>query len=446
MNNSFTAVSACVISLALSDFAIAATPAQLAEAERLLSAKQPAEAYSLLKANHDAKTASAQEFFLLGVSAKVSGKLKASEAFLRKALKQAPEAGRIRLELAEVLYLRGNLNASRAELVTVRSSNPPEAVKANIDGFIAQVDAVKANPSKGPRKPAKSWSAYISTGFTSDSNVNAGPTDSEVFLFGLPFTLSPDGTKQRDEAIFARAGVSKRGSLSDTVGWQLRADLAKTNYFSTSSFDTTSISAGGGLRFKINDAVAQLNASYDVQRYNTQGNWFSQSLTLAPKLEYKVSPDLQFYLDTSISRKRYRSDNTRDLTSYTFNPSINYTKNANSNWAAGLQFGEDKSDVVTSSNSVRGLYVGYQHSFRELGLVAGLTASFKKTEYDGVEAAFLESRRDYSRTLSASVFYRVKQVPGLSVRGSMSFQDNNSTQDINTYDRTLINLQVTKGF
>lgn len=441
-----TTASLCAALALLSAPSFAATPAQMAEAQKLLSAQQPEQALGLLEAAHDPTAASTQEFFLLGMASKLSGNLRKAERYFRAAVEREPGAGRIRLELAEVLYRQGKLDASRSELVAVRGMNPPEQVRQNIDGFIAQVDAAKADPSLRP-KVQKNWSAYITAGFTSDSNVNAGPDSDTVFLYGLPFTLSSGAQETKDSAFFLRAGISHQAQLDNGVLWRSSANLSFTNYFEANAYDTASLSVSSGPRFKLSEqASLSVPITYDVQRYNQQGEWYSQSWGINPSLQYAARPDLQFYLDTSVSRKRYNGNSDRDLTAYTFNPSVNYQPHENGNIAFGLQFGREDSGLDIYSNTVRGVYLGYQHVFREQGIRASLTASYTDTKFDGIQAAYTEARHDVSRRISANVSYAIPQLDGMTLQGSVSYQDNNSNLDINTYNRTLYSISLTKRF
>jgi len=442
-----TTVSLCAALAAHSAPALAATPEQLQQAQALLSAEQPAQALGLLEAAHDPATASTQEFFLLGVAAKQAGLLARSEGYFRAALQREPNAGRIRLELAEVLYRRGKLDDSRAELVAVRAMNPPEQVRQNIDGFIAQVDQARANPNAGPRGPQKNWNAYITVGFTSDSNVNAGPDSDTVFLYGLPFTLSSAAQETQDTALFVRTGISHQAQLDNGILWRSSANLSFTNYFEADAYDTTSISLSSGPSFKLSDQLGlSVPITYNVQRYNEQGSWYSQSWGIAPRLQYAAQDNLQFYLDTSISRKRFNDNGDRDLTAFTFNPSLNFQPNENGNIAVGLQYGRENSGLDIYSNTVRGAYLGYQHNFREQGIRASITASYTSTEFDGIQAAYTQAREDVSRKLSASVTYAIPEMDDLSLLGSVSYQDNDSNLDINTYERTQFSLSLTKRF
>lgn len=447
MKHLLAALTACTALTVVSLPALAATRAQMTQAEQLLGADKSGEALALLEAAHNPATASVQEFFLLGLSAKLSEDLGKAEQYLRSALQGDPNAGRIRLELAEVLFRQRKLDASRAQLVTVRNGNPPEQVRQNVDGFIAKIDTIKANPNRQAQGPQKNWSAYITTGFTSDSNVNAGPDTGTVFLYGLPFTLSPAAQETNDGAWFVRVGGSHQFQLDNGVVWKSRANLSFNNYFSADAYDTTTLSASSGPSFRIGEKVGvSIPITFNMQSYNEQGGWYSQSWGIAPSLQYKLRDNLQFYLSASASHKRFNGNASRDLNSYTFNPSMNFQPNKNGNIALGFNFGREESDLDIYTNDVRGVYLGYQHNFREQGIRASVTASYTDTQFEGIQAAYTVARHDVSRKLSASMTYALPQLKGASVTGTASYQDNNSNLPINTYERTLFSLSFTKRF
>jgi hypothetical protein len=325
--------------------------------------------------------------------------------------------------------------------------NPPEQVRQNIDGFIAQVDAAKADPRMQPRAPEKSWSAYVTAGFTSDSNVNAGPETNTVFLYGLPFTLSSDAQSTDDTAFFFRTGINHQTELDNGVIWRSSANLGFTNYFDTDAYDTTNLSLSTGPSFKLSDQLGlSVPIIYNLQRYNEQGSWYSQSVGIAPRIQYAARPDLQFYLDTSLTRKRYNDNGDRDLTAYTFTPSVSYQPHENGNIALGFQYGREDSGLNIYSNTVRGVYLGYQHAFREQGIRASITASYTDTQFEVIQAAYTMARHDISRRISANMSYDLPQVQGLSLLGSVSYQENKSNIDMNNYDRLQLSLSVTRRF
>lgn len=446
MKNLLTGSALC-IALALQAFPIqASTPDQILIAKRLLNAKQPKAALELLEEEYDPAETSIQELFLMGIASKSSNDLIKAERYFRLALERDPNAGRIRLELSEVLFRQGKLDESRSELVAVRNMKPPEAVRHNIDLFIAHIDAAKSNPQLRPRSQ-KNWGAYIALGLTSDTNVNAGPDRDTVFLYGLPFTLSSAAQETQDTALFVRTAISHQAPLDNGILWRSSANLSSTNYFEADAFDTTSLSISHGPSFELIDQLRlYVPIGYDMQRYNEQGSWYSQIWSIAPRLEYAAQDKLQLYLDTSLSRKRFKNNGDRDLTAFTFNPSLNFQHNGNGNIAVGLQYVREDSGLDIYSNTVRGAYAGYQHNFRERGIRANITASYTSTVFDGIQAAYTEAREDISRKLSASVIYTVPKFDGLSLMGNVRYQDVDSNLDINTYQRTQFSLSLTKSF
>ncbi len=447
MNKVSFAASCCAIILACLVPSSSTAQAHLAQAQELLAADQPQQALQILQAAHVPATATTQELFLLGIAAKQSGDLPKAERYFRAALDREPEAGRIRLELAEVLFRQGRLGDSRAELVAVQDSNPPEQVRQNIGVFIAQVDAAKADPRMRPQGPQKNWSAFIPAGFTSDSNVNAGPDTDTVFLYGLPFDLSSDAQQTQDTAFFLRAGVSHQHQFDSGVTWRTNLNVSYTKHSTSSAYDSTNLSASTGPNFRIGEQVGlSLPVTFDIQRFNDQGDWHTQSVGFAPRLQVAASKQVQLFLDTSVSRKRYRGNSDRNLTAYTFNPSLNYQPTENGNIALGLQYGREISGLDIHTNTVLGAYLGYQHVFREQGIRASVTASYTDTKFKGIQAAQTVARHDISRRISANMSYDLPQMQGLSLLGSLSYQDNKSNIDMNNYDRLQLSLSVTRRF
>jgi tetratricopeptide (TPR) repeat protein len=425
----------------------AATNAQLEEAQGFLDADNPAKALSLLESSYDVKTASIQEFFLLGIAAKLSEKYSHAETYFSQALKREPNAGRIRLELAEVLFRQGKLDQSREAILTVKSHNPPPQVAKNLDNFLAQIDEAKANPNKLYGNPRKSWSAYITAGVNFDSNVNAGPNTDTVFLYGLPFNLSSNAQETSDTAYFIRAGINHQSQLNRGLLWRSGANIFFNNYSTADSYDTRSLNFSTGPLFirSVKSSLA-FPVTFNLQKYDSQSGWYSQSWGLAPHLSYKLQDNIQLHVGSSLSRKRFKNDRTRDLTAHTFSPSINYQIIQNGNLAFGLNFGHENSKQDIYSNDVLGTYVGYQHFFKEQGIATGITASYTDTKFEGIQRAYTKARNDLSKRISLNVSYLIPGVSGLSLRGDVSYQDNDSNLGINTYDRTNFSISLTKSF
>lgn len=264
-------------------------------------------------------------------------------------------------------------------------------------------------------------------------------------MYGLPFTLSAAAQETRDSAWFLRTGFNHQVQVSDSILWRSGTNLSFTNYFSADAYDTTSLNFSTGPVFRLGERSSlSVPLSWSVQRYNEQGDWYSQTLSIGPRYQYSASENLQFYVDASFGKKRFKGDDTRDTITRTLNPSLNYQPNDNGNVAFGFRFGEEDSGLDIYSSGVRAVFLGYQYSFKELGLQASITGTITETEFEGIQAAYTVAREDLSRQLAATMSYQLSD--GMTLDGSLSFQDNDSNLDINTYDRTQISVSFTRRF
>lgn len=423
-----------------------ATSSETDTAEALLSAGKPLAALRQLKARHDPATATGQEYFLLGLAAKQGGKLSEAERWLSRAVAAAPAAGRIRLELAEVLFARGNYDRSGAELSYVHAMDLPPQVRSNVASFMARVSEVKADPTKAP-PVAKDWSAQISTGLGYDSNANAGPSSDTIFLYGMPFTLSPNAKATSDVAWFLNAGVSYRTRITDTLAWSSHANLAFHDYFDADAFDTLTLGLSSGPDFRINERIAvSVPLGVSSQHYTDMGGWYSRSVSLGFRLRYLARENLQFYLDTSIARRNFQGNAARNLWSWSVSPSLNFQPYQAGNIAVGLQLGRENAGDSVHSNQVRGAFIGYQHMLIAQHLRLSATASYTATDFSGIQVAHGVARSDRSQQLALGLSWTPPKLGGFGMDLNVNLRRNNSNIDLNRYSRSQISWSLTRSF
>ena len=435
----------------------ASTPAEIAKAAQLLERDQSAEALSLLEATHNVESANLQELFLLGVAAKESGDLPKSESYFRRAVAADPSAGRIKLELAEVLALQGKLPAAKAELQSVQAMNPPPEVQQNIERFIAQIDAAEANQGVGfaqGQKP-KSWNAYVSAGLIYDSNVNASTDADSVTFFGLPFRLSDDAKETEDGAWTIRAGINHRLMLSEQVAWDSSLNGSFTDYFTADDYDNLTFQVSSGPSFALQDKGSiSFPLTLSSQSFtDSSEDWYSVSYGIAPSLQYALSENLFLGVGTSLSRKVFIEDRDRDSTLWGVSPSLRFKPfETAGTFSFGVNYARENSGQEIYSNERIGGFVGYEHEFADTGLKASITASYADTQYDGIQAAQTEARHDMAPSISGSLSYALPLSEALPfaansvVAFNANYTDNRSNLDINDYNRTQVSLTFTKRF
>lgn len=435
----------------------ASTPSEVAKAAQFLELGKPSEALTLLEATHTAETASLQELFLMGVAAKDSQNLPKSEGYFRQAVSTDPSAGRIKLELAEVLALQGKLSEAKAELQSVQAMDPPEEVQQNVVRFIAQIDAAEKNQGVGfaQTEASKSWSAYVSAGLTYDSNVNASTDADNVTFFGLPFRLSDDAKETEDGAWTLRAGVNHRMILSKKVAWDTGLHGSFTDYFTADAYDNLSFQLASGPSFALLEKGSlAFPLTLSAQSYtDSSDDWYSISYGIAPRLQYALTEKLQFGLNTSLSRKVFIESRDRDSTVLSLAPSLRFKPFEEAGiFSFGVNYSREKSGQDIYSNKVKGGFLGYEHEFKAIGLTAGITASYSDSEYDGIQAAQTVARHDHAPSVSGSLSYALQPSEAFPfaensvISLNATYTDNRSNLEVNDYDRTQVSLTFTKRF
>jgi tetratricopeptide (TPR) repeat protein len=154
------------------------------------------------------------------------------------------DSPRVRLELARSLAALGRRDEALAAYRAVLDAHPPEPVDGWVLSEMAALSARAAgDATQLPAAPDASWTWHprAGVGALADSNVNAGPADANVQIFGLPFELSADSLAQRDAG--AQAWLALGGSrVGDWGRWHVDAQWAGTRYrrhgdFSSDAFD-----------------------------------------------------------------------------------------------------------------------------------------------------------------------------------------------------------------
>ena len=152
------------------------------------------------------------------------------------------DSPRVRLEMARSLAALGRRDEALAAYRAVQAAQPPEPVA----GWVASEMAALAPASEPVVSAGWSWHPRAGLGAIADSNVNAGPTDANVQIFGLPFELSAASLAQHDVGAQAWLGV---GAERDGAWgrWHADARWSGTRYRRLGEFGADALSVAAGL-------------------------------------------------------------------------------------------------------------------------------------------------------------------------------------------------------
>ena len=191
---------------------------------------------------------------------------KQAEWALRKMLKKNPNLGRVKLELAVSLLQQGKYHESKALLEEVYESNPPEAVKANINKVLEVVNA--------GLKPHR-FNGGFSFGVNDDSNANASPSSGGITILDTSLRLGAGSGRESDMQSFFSVNLahSYRSDIEEDVlamHWKTELLEYRTKQATLDNLDLTLHSIRTGPEFSWLDEGVKLGlfAGYNIYELN----------------------------------------------------------------------------------------------------------------------------------------------------------------------------------
>ncbi len=401
----------------------------LARAEDLLTLGETAAAYQLLSEKESELAGNPFFDYLLGVAALDSGRTSDAIFSLRRALIVAPGFSGARMELARAYFESGNMAQARPLFVRLLDEQPPAAVRAVIDNYIASIDASPAAPKSSLR-----FHYDIATGY--DTNAN-GSTDSQQFL---GFMLSPNNVEA--DSSFAEVGGSFSWSKprSTRVAWYTSGRLAYRHNPDADFVDSALVSAAGGMSWQRGKFFgrAGLDAYWSARDGNANQNQVGLDTLFGRRLGG------QWDLSLGVRGGALRYDDNIDIMDVN---RVMFTGRLGRAFSSGGSFGFELvggNDSERRSNSPYGnsklggritLYAPVGND-RMLYFSSGSLTS----DYDGL--FFGTPREDTQVSTLIQIEFRNVLKDGLSLTPRLRHIDNDSDVALYDYDRLEISLNL----
>lgn len=424
----------------------------LRDAEALMKAGKPAEAYKLLQPLEFDRSGEVRFDYLIGIAALDSGKPDKATLAFERVLAVDPNFAGARLDMARAYYQLGDLPRAKTELETVEKQNPPEAARATIKKYL---DAIAAQQAAQQTR----FSAYIEGGLGYDTNVNNSTSQSQIQVpvFGnQTFTLSPTNQKAADSYLSVAAGGEINHNLGAHWGLYTGADLRQRGNRTEADFDTQNVDGRAGLTYTDGEKnifrIGMNGGKYYVARLHNR-----DSAGFNADWRHVYSPANQI----SVFAQRGRYFFIDPL--MTINNFVQTTLGAG--WLHVIPDGqsvvfssmfvgsEDDIAPITASNpvggradgnkSLAGLRIGGQTALNErTELFANL--GYQSGMYDKTNAAFLRKRQD--RQLDASIGTNWHWDKNWVLRPQLAYSRNFSNIAIYRYDRIDASLNIRRDF
>lgn len=276
---------------------ITAREKPIKDAEEMMRAGKPADAYTLLEPLEFDRAGEVRFDYLLGIAALDSGKPDKATLAFERVLAVDPNFAGARLDMARAYYQLGDLPRAQTEFQEVLKQNPPEAAKVTIQKYLDAIAAIE-------QARQTRIGGYVEGVVGHDSNIANSSTQTFTFAPNSPWSglfpgnQLPPAAKLTGAYEGINAGVEISRSLNANWGVFAGADLRQHGNRVQTDYDTISTDGRVGVMYgeeqdvyKLSLTGGQLYTANSMRRdsLGVSGEWqhvFSQANQMSAFVQY----------------------------------------------------------------------------------------------------------------------------------------------------------------
>jgi len=365
----------------------AGATADLASVRQLVEQRQYAEALPLLRLQFNAEPADPEVNFLFGQALFATGDYEAAVMAFERVLMQQPQNSRARLELGQSYLRLGVLNLAQSYFTEVLATNPPPAVRQNIEMLLTEI-------RKAQRQHF--FSGALALGVHWDSNVNVAPVTSTITLPILPNAPLSLASEVEDSMLSLTLSLQHLYRQHGT-DWAWKSNLLNYNafYAREHGHDINYLSLSSGLLLDRAASSTELAAVYE---YMDKG--YEHHLS-APGLQFsyikRLHPQLYASFGSKMLYKKYQQAPQRDALMLNANAGV-IAMLAGCRLTLRLDYERENvrgSSITADEESYKKLAGSIQLD-RQLSVRFGVYGRYRyeQRDYDGIYSAFNDWRVD----------------------------------------------------
>ena len=352
----------------------------------------------------------------------------------RSILIRRPDLVRVRLELALAFYLKEEDALARDHFERTLVGRPPEALVANINGFL--------NVMRARRR----WRGYFGFSIAPDTNINAASDAEFIYINNLPFRRGAVGRASTGIGLVGWGGGEYQFPLAER--WRLRSGLdINHREYKGNRWDQTYLGGYAGPRWLINRTTEMSLLATASQRW-----WGGSSLSYdyGARLEvgHRVFAGLRLNGRALWSDRKYQQQKFLEGSLMVFSLGATYVPFpiVQVNTLVGYQ--QQETALRRWSSAGYWTRVGTNVAL-PWGFTVGLSGEFRWTNYESGWAPFVpdnSAREDQTRILQATLLNRALTVYGFSPQIAFSNQLRESNAQLFDFKRNLVEMRWVRQF
>jgi len=436
--------------------AAAGNPKVLIDAQQLLAAGNPKQAYIIL-IREESQFADSREYdYWLGVAALDSGKIDDAIIAFERVLAANPKHYGALMDLGRAYFLAGSMDLAEATFRQLKQSNPPDATRATIERYL---QAIALRRQQGKR----TLSAYSELSLGYDSNITGVPTDftaAVVSAFNIPGVEPTGNAIKRQAAYFgAAAGVDYVHPLNANWSGVLGAEVRGRAYHHESDFNSLLGDARAGVAWTSGAHGARISAGYTQFKQDgaapgdPQPTSDRKTTSVGVDYRYSLSEQQQLSFGLSGFQVRFPTNDIEDFDAIAV--SAGWVKSFTGKGTPLLQisgyYSNDEAvrkfadGMTDKSKHVGGVRSYYQYSLSDkLALFNGLGYTLRVDQSPYARATEVEWGRDRLADITLGVNWRFQ--PACALRAQWFGSRNDSNVAIYYYTRNEVSSNIRCDF
>lgn len=430
----------------------AANDQVLRDADALMKAGHPAQAYDLLAPLEFARAGEVRFDYLLGIAALDSGKPDKATLAFERVLAVNPNHTAARLDMARAYFQLGDLVRAQNEFNVTMSQKPSGAARATIQKYLDMIIA---------RQEVKQTriTGFIEGALGRDTNVNNSTSQSQITIpsvGNVVATLDPTNVKSADSYYRAAAGGEIAHSLNENWGVYGGADVNQRGNRTRTTFDILAVNGRTGVLYGADAQRVRMGVS--VGEFNLGKVRNRRTAGIDGEYHYILSPANQLNVFGQVMQYRY-ADPLMQIDD--FNQNV-----IGAGWLHAYTDGKSSSSVSlyhgaehVASNQINpatlaagrtdggkrfnGVRLGGQMGYGERTALF-VTAGAQSGSYSATNPYFLQQRSDRQNDVTLGALWHWDKL--WTLRPQLSYVRNNSNIAIYSYNRADLSLTLRRDF
>ena len=347
----------------------------------------------------------------------------------RRILDEKPGAARVRLELARIQAVMGNLSAARREFRAAEAAGLPPQVERMVRFYAA---ALKAN---------KPFGGSFELSLAPDSNINRATRSNTLGTVIGNFDLNEDARAKSGLGLAVRGQGYFRTPMDARTSMLVRVNTS-ADLYRDQQFDDVILGVQAGPEYALGKDRLTVSLGPTWRWYGAAP--YSVAIGGDATLLHPMGGKAQLRLDGGIAHTTNRRN--AQQTGDTFSLSAGLDRALSARFGGGVQASASRTNARDAGYSdVTG--GAYAYAFREIGrTTAVLSVNYSRLEADERLGFYLRRRVDDRFTAMASATWRALQWKGLAPLTRIRWERNRSTVEIYDYHRIAAEIGITSAF